>query len=91
MEPSNCHREWDDSSDYDSTFGRADAQAFNTSGTSGIPMFPLVWFNSVVFNTEVYDFASSGINRAPAGLGSTGDPWALEVTYINMYLWEQAL
>ena len=72
--PLNCHRNWDDSADYDSTFGRADAQAFNSSGTSGIPMFPLVWFNSVIFNTEVYDFASvSGINRAPSGLGATGD------------------
>ena len=72
--PLNCHRNWDDSADYDSTFGRSDAQAFNSSGTSGIPMFPLVWFNSVIFNTEVYDFGSvSGINRAPAGLGSTGD------------------
>ena len=72
--PTNCHGRWDDSLDYDTVFGRSDAQAFDSSGNSGIPKFPLVWFNAVCFNTEVYDFAAkSHIFRAPAGLGSTGD------------------
>ena len=72
--PQNCHSYWDASTDYDKTFGRSDAQAFDSSGNSGIPKYPLVWFNAVCFNTETYDFASkSGIFRAPAGLGATGD------------------
>lgn len=72
--PSNCNSTWDGATSRNITFGKSDAQAFDSSLNAGIPRYPLVWFMPPIFNTDSYDFTSiSGIWRTSANLGATGD------------------
>jgi hypothetical protein len=72
--PNHAHTYFDSASSYDATYGRADAQAFDSAGNVGIPKFPLIWNFPPIFNSDSYDFTSqSGIWRTSANLGATGD------------------